>query len=99
MTPRRRFRIPGRMAALTAALCGLAAGAATAQDPPPGGGPPKLDQQVQNGRPTFLVRASVDKKYLIYAEGDELTLKVRCEEDAYLYVLYQQADGKIFQIF
>ena len=28
-----------------------------------------------------------------------LELKVRCEDDAYLYVLYQQADGKIYQIF
>ena len=47
----------------------------------------------------FYVRVSVDRQYRIYGEGEILTLKVRCEEDAYLYVLYQQADGKIFQIF
>ncbi|MGC1722662.1 MAG: DUF4384 domain-containing protein, partial [Isosphaeraceae bacterium] len=49
--------------------------------------------------PKFYVRVSVDRQYRIYGEGETLTLKVRCEEDAYLYVLYQQADGKIFQIF
>lgn len=60
---------------------------------------PGIDQQVQNDRPKFLVRVSVDRPYRIYGEGETLKLKVRCEEDAYLYVLYQQADGKIFQIF
>jgi uncharacterized caspase-like protein len=66
---------------------------------PPGGGPPPIDQQIVNPRPKFFVRARVDRKYQIYAEGETLTLKVRCEEDAFLYILYQQADGKIFQIF
>ena len=77
----------------------LAAGTAYPQGPPPGALPPKVDQQVQNDHPKFLVRASVDKKYRIYAEGEPLMLKVRCEEDAFLYILYQQADGKIYQIF
>ena len=67
--------------------------------PSPAPPPPKIDQQVQNERPKFLVRVSVDKEYRIYGEGEAVKLNVRCEEDAFLYVLYQQADGKIFQIF
>ena len=63
------------------------------------GKPAGLEERVRNDRPKFLVRAWVDRKHGIYAEGETLTLKVRCEEDAYLYVIYQQADGKLFQIF
>ncbi len=101
MTPRRvpQVHTRGLLAAVAAALVVLAAGTATAQAPPPGGDLPQIDQQLQNGHPKFLVRTWVDKKYHIYAEGQELTIKVRCEEDAYLYILYQQADGKLFQIF
>jgi Domain of unknown function (DUF4384)/Caspase domain len=94
-------RRPARAAAVL--LLALAAiGSITAEAPaqaPPGGGLPSIDQQVVNPSPEFLVHVRVDKKYRIYAEGDTLTLKVRCEQDAYLYILYQQADGKIFQIF
>jgi Domain of unknown function (DUF4384)/Caspase domain len=96
---------PARRPAQAAAvlLLALAAiGSITAEAPaqaPPGGGKPQIDQQIVNQSPEFLVRVWVDKKYKIYAEGDTLTLKVRCEQDAYLYILYQQADGKIFQIF
>lgn len=88
-------------AALLLALSAIAsiADRASAQVPPGGGGTPAIDQQMVNDRPEFLVRAWVDKKYQIYAEGETLTLKVRCEQDAYLYILYQQADGKVFQIF
>ncbi len=96
---------PARRPAQAAAVLILALGvigSITAEAPaqaPPGGGKPPIDQQIVNPSPEFLVRAWVDKKYKIYAEGDTLTLKVRCEQDAYLYILYQQADGKIFQIF
>jgi Domain of unknown function (DUF4384)/Caspase domain len=94
-------RRPARAAAVL--LLALAViGSITAEAPaqaPPGGGPPQINQQIVNQSPEFLVHVGVDKKYKIYAEGDTLTLKVRCEQDAYLYILYQQADGKIFQIF
>lgn len=88
---------PWTQGAGAAVILGLAAGLAMAQAP--GGAPARIDQQVQNSHPGFLVRASVDRKYRIYAEGEPITLKVRCEQDAFLYILYQQADGKIFQIF
>jgi hypothetical protein len=93
-------RRPAQAAAVLLALAAI--GSITAEAPaqaPPGGGQPQINQQIVNQSPEFLVRVWVDKKYRIYAEGDTLTLKVRCEQDAYLYILYQQADGKIFQIF
>jgi Domain of unknown function (DUF4384)/Caspase domain len=101
MIPRLGARPPDRPALAAVLLLGLASASATAQDqaPAPPGGPPRIDQQVVNDRPGFLVRAWVDKKSMVYAEGETLTLRVRSEQDALLYVLYQQADGKIFQIF
>jgi hypothetical protein len=86
--------MPYRLAALAAAVIALGPGRAPAQAPAPA-----IDQTAQNDRPKFLVRVSVDKEYRVYAEGETLKLNVRCEEDAYLYVLYQQSDGKVFQIF
>jgi Domain of unknown function (DUF4384)/Caspase domain len=79
---------------LALATIGALSDEALAQNPPP-----PIDQQMVNQRPEFLVRAWVDKKYNIYAEGESVTLKVRCEQDAYLYVLYQEASGKVYQIF
>src|SRR4051794_22001180 len=82
-----------------ACLATAAAASLAVADPARAQQPPQIDNQIQNGRPKFLVRAWVDRPYRIYGEGEAITLKVRCEEDALLYVLYQQADGKIFQIF
>ncbi|MDR3636240.1 MAG: DUF4384 domain-containing protein [Isosphaeraceae bacterium] len=93
MTQRRPYSTAYRLLALAAVLLAVNPSPSRGQAPPP------IDRQAQNDRPKFLVRVSVDKEYRIYGEGESLTLKVRCEEDAYLYVLYQQADGKIFQIF
>lgn len=50
-------------------------------------------------QPAFFVRASVDKPDGLYFEGDHLQLSVRSSVDAYLYIVYQQADGKCFRIF
>ena len=58
-------------------------------------GPDAIRQQ----QPSFLVRAEVDHATHSYREGDTLAIKVVSEADAYLYVVYQQADGKTFQIF
>lgn len=55
------------------------------------------DVRPQN--PGFLVQASVDRESLAYYEGDTLSIQVCTEADAFVYVLYQQADGKIFQVF
>ncbi|QDU25099.1 Caspase domain protein [Anatilimnocola aggregata] len=64
--------------------------------------PPKptgINDQIFNDRPSFLVGAQVNRANREYREGDSLTVNVTSEEDAYLYVLYQQADGQVFQVF
>jgi hypothetical protein len=59
----------------------------------------EIDNAVSNPQPSFFVRASLNRDVRDYREGDTLGVKVCCEVDAYIYVLYQQADGKLFQIF
>ncbi len=55
--------------------------------------------QLQQSNPGFLVRVSLDRKSRDYREGDSLAATVVSEVDAFVYVLYQQADGQTFQIF
>jgi hypothetical protein len=61
--------------------------------------PPGLEDQIFNSKPSFLVAADVNRPTREYRQGDSLTIQVTSEEDAYLYVLYQQADGQTFQVF
>jgi hypothetical protein len=61
--------------------------------------PAPFDDSLRNRQPPFLVRAEVNKSTHDYREGDQLSVRVASEEEAYLYVFYQQADGKAFQIF
>ena len=61
--------------------------------------PAGLANQLFNEKPSFLVGAKVNRTTGEYREGDALTVQVSSEEDAYLYVLYQQADGQVFQAF
>jgi hypothetical protein len=61
--------------------------------------PNSVENAAQNQQPAFYVRAELDRPTRDFREGDSLHLKVVCEIDAYLYILYQQADGKVFQIF
>lgn len=58
-----------------------------------------IANQLFNEKPSFLVGAKVNRPTCEYREGDALTVQVSSEEDAYLYVLYQQADGQVFQAF
>lgn len=58
-----------------------------------------LDETIHNEQPPFYVHAEVNKPELEYAAGDFLSIRVASEQDAYLYVQYQQADGQVFQIF
>jgi len=60
---------------------------------------PFLETMVETDAPGFLVRASVNHETRDYRQGDVLTVNVQSEVEAYVYVLYEQADGKIFQIF
>jgi hypothetical protein len=56
--------------------------------------PLRIDQTARNRQPAFLVRAEVNHATRDYREGDALSVGVASEVDAYLYVFYQQADGK-----
>lgn len=84
---------------LATILLGLAMYAASPAlaDPPPAAGDNLSD--VKQDHPGFYVRASCDHATGVYEEGDPLVLTVKCESDAYLYVIYEQSDGKRYQIF
>jgi hypothetical protein len=59
----------------------------------------RIDLTARNPQPAFLVRADVNHTTRDYRQGDALSVRVTSEVDAYLYVLYQQADSRIYQIF
>ena len=65
----------------------------------PGDRKPEGPEKIRQKDPGFLVRADVDHATRSYREGDLLTGQAASEADAYIYVLYKQADGKVFQIF
>lgn len=54
---------------------------------------------VRQAQPEFLVRAEVNHTTGQYREGDSFNVRVVSEVDAYVYVVFQQADGHVFQIF
>ncbi len=56
-------------------------------------------QDLRQTNPDFLVRVDVNRASRSYREGDTLSITVASEADAYVYVLYRQADGQIFQVF
>jgi hypothetical protein len=58
-----------------------------------------ITNDIRNDKPSFLVRVSVDRRSHSYREGDTLQLEVQSERDAYVYVLYQPAKGKVYKIF
>jgi hypothetical protein len=58
-----------------------------------------LQENIQNQQPAFLVHAELVDSDGHYQAGDTMKLRVRSEVDAYLYVLFKQADGTAFQIF
>lgn len=58
-----------------------------------------LENTAQNQQPAFYVHAELNRPTRDIREGDALGLMVQSEQDAYLYILYEQADGKIFQIY
>ncbi|MFZ5830934.1 MAG: DUF4384 domain-containing protein [Planctomycetota bacterium] len=60
---------------------------------------PPIHESLLGGRAPFLVMAQVNHPNLDYREGDNFSVRVASEEEAFVYVLYQQADGKIYQIF
>jgi len=56
-------------------------------------------EAIRNSQPAFLVRAEVNKTTRDYREGDSLSIRVASEVDAYVYVVYQRADGELFLVF
>jgi hypothetical protein len=80
-------------------LLALALGATEPGDMRAAGTTTTQPEDIRQQNPSFLVRADVDHANRSYCEGDGLKISVASEEDAYLYVLYKQADGRIFQIF
>ena len=58
-----------------------------------------MTSTLKNKQPSFFTRTEVNHFAGEYQDGDALTVRAICEVDAYLYVFYQQADGKTFKIF
>ena len=54
---------------------------------------------VQQTSPNFMVHAAVNHQSRDYREDDTFRMRVKSERDAYIYVIYQQADGKTYQVF
>ncbi len=49
--------------------------------------------------PSFFVRLDVNHATGSYREGDTLSVRIASEIDCHAYVLYQQADGRMYQVF
>jgi hypothetical protein len=67
--------------------------------PTPPAKPPSGPQTIQQEHPKFFVHANVDHPTRQYEEGDSLVVSVTSEADAYVHIIYRQADGKVYQIF
>ena len=52
-----------------------------------------------NNAAPFLADVRVDHANLTYREGDTLSIDFKAEQNAYLYLIYHQADGKILLLF
>lgn len=61
---------------------------------------PSPDEAVALGQSSpFFVNVDVDRRDREYVEGEQLSITVTSEIDAFAYVLYQPAEGKLYQIF
>lgn len=63
--------------------------------PPADTSPQAIDQP----KPAFYVHAEADRQSLEYYNEEQISIKVRCEVDAFIYVLYTQVDGKTYVVF
>lgn len=63
---------------------------------PPATNTPAAIEQTQ---PRFFVRAETDRPSREYYDGEQIVLKIVCELDAYIYVLYTQSDGQTYVMF
>ncbi len=60
---------------------------------------PAMVTTIQQESPSFLVNARVNRDSRDYREGDGFSITLVSEVDAYVYVIYQQADGQAYQVF
>ena len=58
-----------------------------------------IDGALKNDKSSFLVRSEVNHFSREYQDGESLSIRVISEAAAYLYVFYEQADGKVFMVF
>jgi hypothetical protein len=69
----------------------------------PGAGPAKPEEakpeDIEQQQPAFYVHAEPDRASRAYYEGEQMTIRVKSEADAYLYVIYEQADGATYVVF
>jgi hypothetical protein len=95
-----QWRLVPRKFVLPAFAAAWAATTASGQ-PPSSTRPPvtTTPQAIQQQQPSFYVHAEVDRKSAEYYAGEQLSLSVVSEADAYLYVIYQQADGETYVVF
>ena len=91
-----RCLLIARVVLLVGPVICLAAPVGAQQSPTPVEAQP---QSIRQEQPPFFVRAAVDRENGIYREREAISLQVACEENAYVYVLYQQADGEVFLVF
>lgn len=82
--------IPMRLFFTVCSLLGVASGRADEAPEP---------RDINQDRPAFFVRAHMDRPSAVYQNHEEMSLSVVSERDAYVYVLYQQTDGRVFQVF
>lgn len=54
---------------------------------------------LEQARPAFYVRAAMQRSSGVYHDRERVSMTVVSERDAFIYVLYQQVDGEIYQIF
>jgi len=101
-----RLLLLGLLVATPARLFGQAPNPGPKPEPPPesvpaaeSAPPVTTPAQIEQQKPKFYVVAQVDRESHEYYEGEQLTVTVKSEEDAYLYVFYTQVDGEVYLVF
>lgn len=53
---------------------------------------------IEQTQPRFFVHADTDPTSREFYDGEQIKLKIQCEVDAFIYVLYTQADGLTYVV-
>jgi hypothetical protein len=56
-------------------------------------------EEVRNDQPAFMVRVDVNHPNRVYRHGDEMQVSVASEKAGYLYLIYCDAEGKVYSLF